>query len=73
MKKTIETSSQTEQKDHKSYSIKEILSMGSVENFVKKLDKKPSRILKKLSTIPNENFLTLNEANAALHSLETTK
>jgi hypothetical protein len=74
-KRNIKTSDQTQHpfSGHKSYSIAEILAAGGATAFANKMGKSPETIIERLKKLPNDAFLTKEEATNALETLNESK
>jgi hypothetical protein len=53
----------------KTHSIADILAAGGATGFANKMGKKPQNLVRRLKNLPQEDFLTADEANLALESL----
>ena len=58
---------------HKSYSASEILAAGGATAFAEKLGKHPEKIFEQLKKLPEDYFLTEDEAARALEMLKEGK
>ncbi|MDB5006976.1 MAG: hypothetical protein JWP45_1369 [Mucilaginibacter sp.] len=58
---------------HKSYSIAEILAAGGATAFANKKGKSPATVVERLKRMPNDAFLTEEEAMHALETLNKSK
>ena len=57
----------------KSYSVDEVLAAGGTTAFAKKLGKDPSKIAERLKKLPKEAFLTDEEVEQAIKTLNEGK
>jgi hypothetical protein len=57
----------------KTYSVSEILAAGGTTAFANQMGKDPQNTIARLKDIPKEDFLTDEEANAALEYLKNNK
>jgi hypothetical protein len=57
----------------KSYSINEIMAAGGAMAFANKLGKKPQNILERLKALPKDAFLTEEEFEQAMKTLNESK
>ena len=60
-------------KRYKSYSVDEILAAGATTAFANKLGKNPENITKGLADLPEDAFLTEEEFQAAMATLNASK
>jgi translation initiation factor IF-2 len=78
-KKEMEAKKETKEEDnytfkrYKSYSVDEILATGGTTAFANKLGKNPENITKRLAELPDDAFLTEEEFQAAMATLNASK
>jgi hypothetical protein len=74
-KRNIKTSGETQHSfsGHKSYSIAEILAAGGATAFANKKGKSPATAVERLKKLPEDAFLTGEEAMHALETLNKSK
>lgn len=74
-KRNIKTSGETQHSfsGHKSYSIAEIMAAGGATAFANKMGKSPQAISERLKKLPENAFLTQEEARLALETLKESK
>ncbi len=74
-KKNIETSKQSYPvlPSYTSYSIKEILAAGGTTAFADKMGKTPQALVDSLSKLPKDAFLTEEEFEQAIKTLDESK
>ena len=58
---------------HKTYSVSEILAAGGATAFANKLGKRPQNSAEQLKKLPEDAFLTADEAMRALEMLNESK
>lgn len=58
---------------YKTYSIAEVMAAGGTTAFANKLGKKPTNIQDRLNKLPDDAFLTEEEADKALETLNESK
>lgn len=58
---------------YKTYSIAEVMAAGGATAFANKLGKDPANIQDRLDKLPNDAFLTKEEAEKALETLNESK
>lgn len=58
---------------HKAYSVSEILAAGGTTAFANKMGKRPENIVDRLKELPEDAFLTEEEATLALKMLKDSK
>ncbi len=58
---------------HKTYSIAEVMAAGGTTAFANKLGKNPANIQNRLNGLPDDAFLTKEEADKALETLNESK